>query len=92
MNEAQLQEVTDQIAGIMDYAKQHLAHDGSGHGYDHAQRVAHLAEKILAHTEEPVDATVVLAACYLHDTIDDKVVADVEAATEDLREFLGTQA
>lgn len=91
MNEAQLQEVTDQIAGIMDYAKQHLAHDGSGHGYDHAQRVAHLAEKILAHTEEPVDATVVLAACYLHDTIDDKVVADVEAATEDLREFLGTQ-
>lgn len=91
MNEAELQQTTEQLAGIIDYAKKHLAHDGTGHGFDHAHRVAHLAAKILLATPEDVDATVVLAACYLHDTIDDKVVADVEAATEDLRAFLGTQ-
>ena len=91
MNEEQLQTVTTRIVEIIDYAKKHLAHDGSGHGFDHAQRVAHLAQKILLNTKETVDATVVLAACYLHDTIDDKVVADVEGATEDLREFLETQ-
>ncbi|WP_368252281.1 HD domain-containing protein [Enterococcus sp. 2201sp1_2201st1_B8_2201SCRN_220225] len=91
MNEEQLQTVTTRIVEIIDYAKKHLAHDGSGHGFDHAQRVAHLAQKILLNTKEAVDATVVLAACYLHDTIDDKVVADVEGATEDLREFLETQ-
>ncbi|MDT2757824.1 HD domain-containing protein [Enterococcus asini] len=91
MNEEQLQTVATRIVEIIDYAKKHLAHDGSGHGFDHAQRVAHLAQKILLNTKETVDATVVLAACYLHDTIDDKVVADVEGATEDLREFLETQ-
>ena len=91
MNEEQLQSITKELADVINYAETHLAHDGSGHGFDHAQCVARLAQEILLHTEEVVDATVVLAACYLHDTIDDKVVADVEGATEDLRDFLDTQ-
>ena len=74
---------------VIQFAKERLAHDGSGHGFDHAKRVAQLAKRIIADLGDPaVDEFVVLAAAYLHDTIDDKVVASPEIALEELREYL----
>lgn len=74
---------------VIQFAKERLAHDGSGHGFDHAKRVAQLAKRIITDLGDPaVDEFVVLAAAYLHDTIDDKVVASPEIALEELREYL----
>lgn len=74
---------------VIQFAKERLAHDGSGHGFDHAKRVAQLAKRIITDLGDPaVDEFVVLAAAYLHDTIDDKVVASPEIVLEELREYL----
>lgn len=81
--------MSKELEQVIQFAKERLAHDGSGHGFDHAQRVAQLAKRIMADLADPtVDEFVVLAAAYLHDTIDDKVVASSEIALEELREFL----
>lgn len=63
----------DKLQVIADYSMDQLAHDQTGHGSDHTKRVVKLAEKILE-TEPQADRFVTLAAAYLHDTIDDKVV------------------
>ncbi|MCQ4503484.1 HD domain-containing protein, partial [Vibrio parahaemolyticus] len=61
--------------------------DQTGHGIDHTVRVVKLAEKILA-TEPQADPLITLASAYLHDTIDDKVVADETKAKAELHQFL----
>lgn len=77
------------LAKIIAYAQERLSEEQSGHGFDHACRVAKLAEKIMADLNDPsVDSLVVIAAAYLHDTIDDKVVDDPDEAVEELRNFL----
>lgn len=79
----------EKLAKVIAYAQERLSEDQSGHGFDHASRVAKLAEKISADLADPsVDPFVVAAAAYLHDTIDDKVVAAPEEAVEELRAFL----
>lgn len=76
----------DKKEKIIAFAYDNLAHDRSGHGFDHAQRVAKLSENILQ--EEAADEDVVLAAAYLHDTIDDKVVTNQELAVRKVQNFL----
>lgn len=77
----------DKIAAIKSFTKESLAADLSGHGYDHARRVVTNAEMIMK-SVAGVDQEVVLAAAYLHDTIDDKVVSDVAVATRKVQRLL----
>lgn len=80
-------EATEQLAAIRNYTTQKLAGDTTGHGLDHIERVATNAKMLLA--EEPgADYLTTLAAAYLHDVIDDKLVTDVDAAKTDLKQFL----
>jgi uncharacterized protein len=66
---------------IAAYAKDIHELNGDGHGFDHIQRVVHLARQILQDYPE-ANADIVLAAAYLHDTYDEKLVADVTAAKQ----------
>lgn len=61
--------------------------DGSGHGFDHIQRVVTNAQNLLQATPA-ADREIVLAAATLHDTYDDKLVASVPAAKARTREAL----
>lgn len=68
-----------QIKELTVFERQRLGKDQSGHGSDHVQRVVDLARHILT-TEPAADEFTVLAAALLHDTYDDKLFADQEAA------------
>lgn len=67
------------LAQLHHFATKVLGGDGSGHGMDHIDRVVANARRILRDGNEPVDELLVLAACTLHDSYDDKLVADVAA-------------
>lgn len=69
------------------YSVEKMSGDLSGHGMDHVRRVVANAEMIL--TEEPAaNKFITLAAAYLHDTIDDKLVEDEKKAFDELHDFL----
>ena len=76
------------LSQIKTYTKSKLGTDKTGHGYDHIKRVVTMAEKILE--SEAADKLVTLAAAYLHDTIDDKLVSDPKSALAELQEFLAS--
>lgn len=69
------------IEPIIDYCQKNLSNERTGHDFFHAQRVARTAEKLMT---ESLDQEVVIAASYLHDLIDDKVVDDIQYAKEQL--------
>ncbi|MGX7131886.1 HD domain-containing protein [Enterococcus songbeiensis] len=75
-----------QIEKITEFAKMRLGQDHTGHGFDHAQRVARLARKITE--EQSGDPLIIQGAALLHDTIDDKVVADSAKALQEVEAFL----
>lgn len=77
----------NKIGAIRSYAKEKLGDDRSGHDFYHVERVAKIAKQ-LAEQEGVSDTLIIEAASYLHDVIDDKVVADVAVATEHLKKFL----
>lgn len=74
------------LSKIKVYTKSKLGADKTGHDYDHIKRVVTMAEKILE--SEAADKLVTLAAAYLHDTIDDKLVSDPKSALNELQKFL----
>jgi len=76
------------LSKVIQYVQAQLETEKSGHDFLHAQRVAHLAEKIIQTDQLSVNQELVLSTAYLHDVIDDKVVLDVEQAVADLRAFL----
>ncbi|MBU7446719.1 MULTISPECIES: HD domain-containing protein [Lactiplantibacillus] len=75
-----------QLTAIRTYARQKLAQDHSGHGSDHLERVNRLARR-LAQAEQ-ANLNLTLAAAWLHDVIDDKLMADSEQAHHDLADQL----
>ncbi|AYJ42649.1 HD domain-containing protein [Lactiplantibacillus pentosus] len=75
-----------QLTAIRTYARQKLAQDHSGHGSDHLERVNRLARR-LAQAEQ-ANLNLTLAAAWLHDVIDDKLMADPEQAHHDLADQL----
>lgn len=77
-----------QLTAIRTYARQKLAQDHSGHGSDHLERVNRLARR-LAQAEQ-ANLNLTLAAAWLHDVIDDKLMADPEQAHNDLADQLTT--
>ncbi len=67
--------MTQQLATMYAYAARVLGQDASGHGMDHIDRVLANARLILAQTPEAT-AVIVLTAATLHDTYDEKIVAN----------------
>ncbi len=61
------------------HARAVLAQDASGHAMDHITRVVATTSTLLAQTPA-ADADIAVAAALLHDTYDDKLVADVAEA------------
>lgn len=75
-----------QIAAVKRYTVEKLGEDSTGHGMDHINRVVKMAKKIAQ--GEGVNPFVPVAAAYLHDTIDEKLVANVDEAKEELWTYL----
>ena len=75
-----------QLMAIAKFAKQKLGQDKSGHGFDHLSRVVKMARRIATAMDQ--DPFVPVVAAYLHDTIDDKLVDNVDAAKKEVATFL----
>lgn len=74
---------------IYEHTKRVLESDLSGHDLNHISRVTKLGMQIAESeglTDEQID--VMLASIYLHDTIDDKVVSNVDCALQDVIKVL----
>jgi len=80
-------ETSAKLAAIMAFTNRVLADDQTGHDTTHIDRVVQLTEHILT-TEPAADAFIALAAATLHDTYDDKLFADVNAAKQAVQEML----
>lgn len=76
-------EIIEQTKG---WVKEKLAHDYSGHDWDHIQRVHRNALLIAKDVE--VDVLVIELAALLHDAVDEKLFLDVEQAYRDVRALL----
>lgn len=75
------------LDNVKAFVKQKLSHDFSGHDMAHIERVVKLANKILNHQPQ-ANAFIVLMSAYLHDVIDEKVIADVHNAINELQDYL----
>lgn len=71
----------EQITALMHFMEDLQGTDATGHGDDHVHRVIKLAEHILT-TEPTADVFITLAAAILHDTYDEKLVANQAAAKQ----------
>lgn len=78
------------ILNIQSFVRQNLADDFSGHDMAHIERVVKLAQRILKH-EPNANYFIVVVSAYLHDVIDEKVVADVDQAVRELLTYLKSQ-
>lgn len=74
------------LAAIKQYSSRVLADDLTGHAADHVLRVVRLAQRIAV--TERCRLFIVLAGAYLHDVLDDKLVADEQVARANLTDFL----
>jgi uncharacterized protein len=79
----------DMIQLTEEWVKQKLAHDHSGHDWEHIRRVRDNALYIAK--REGGNVLVIELAALLHDVVDDKVVNDVEAAYLELTQWLHKQ-
>lgn len=77
------------LDNVKAFVKQKLSHDFSGHDMAHIERVVKLANKILNHQPQ-ANTFIVLMSAYLHDVIDEKVIADVNNAINELQDYLRT--
>ena len=75
------------LDNVKAFVKQKLSHDFSGHDMAHIERVVKLANNILNHQPQ-ANAFIVLMSAYLHDVIDEKVIADVNNAINELQDYL----
>ncbi|KRL27150.1 metal dependent phosphohydrolase [Limosilactobacillus frumenti DSM 13145] len=76
----------EQIEVVRQYTQSQLANDQTGHGMDHIMRVVKMAKQIAQ--GEQIDPFLPVVAAYLHDTIDEKLVADVQLAQRHVADFL----
>lgn len=78
----------DQLAAIYQFSQKVLATDRTGHDFAHTLRVMKWVEIIIEQDELPANVFIAKSAALLHDTIDDKVVDNVQLAREELDVFL----
>ena len=81
------------IDQVIQFTKDHLKDEKTGHDFYHGQRVANLANKMYledhpdAHEDSRVVA-IIKTGGYLHDTIDEKICADPEKVVAEIKELL----
>jgi uncharacterized protein len=78
----------EQLTQINNFVKEKLQDDLTGHDYAHLQRVVNMAKRLMDDRAEKINHFVVLAASYLHDVIDEKLVEDEEKAQTEVANFL----
>ena len=71
---------------IINFVKQELKHDNSGHGLQHALRVYSNAKKI--NDKELGNEKIVLTAALIHDTVDKKLFSNFDERIEYVKHFL----
>ena len=71
---------------IINFVREELKHDNSGHGLQHALRVYNNAKKI--NDKELGNEKIVLTAALLHDTVDKKLFNDFESRINYVKNFL----
>ncbi|PMD72249.1 HD domain-containing protein [Companilactobacillus nuruki] len=76
----------EQLESIKNFSYQKMSHDATGHNFDHIQRVIKTVKNILK--DEPADPLVTLAAAYLHDVADDKLVSNPQTLENEIKDFL----
>lgn len=81
---------TTVLAAVRQFSQSKMGDDETGHGFDHIQRVVGLANRI-SQAYPAIDRLATLTAAYLHDVIDEKLVADTAAASDEVRQFLREQ-
>lgn len=81
--------MNENLEAIRQYSYEKLNADTSGHDFFHSERVAKIAQA-LREKENAGDLAVIWAASYLHDVIDDKVVADPEQERQNIIDFLAS--
>ncbi|WP_225893667.1 HD domain-containing protein [Levilactobacillus wangkuiensis] len=81
---------TTVLAAVRQFSQSKMGDDETGHGFDHIQRVVGLADRI-SQSYPDADHLETLTAAYLHDVIDEKLVDDTVAASEEVRQFLTDQ-
>lgn len=71
---------------IINFVKQELLHDYSGHDLQHALRVCSNAKKI--NDKEMGDEKIVLTAALIHDTVDKKLFENFDERIDYVKQFL----
>lgn len=71
---------------IIEFVRQELGNDNTGHDLNHAFRVVNNAKKILEKVEG--NNKIIITACYLHDTVDHKLFADSAIQIKKIKELL----
>ena len=71
---------------IINFVKQELQHDNSGHGLQHALRVYSNAKKI--NDKEMGNEKIVLTAALIHDTVDKKLFENFDERIDYVKQFL----
>ena len=73
---------------IETFARQRMAQDKTGHNIQHLERVVANAQRLMAAESQPIKTSIVLAAVWLHDIIDDKVTSNPAQARREVAELL----
>lgn len=78
------------VLNVRSFVEQKLANDFSGHDMAHIERVVKLTQRILQN-EPKANYFIVILSAYLHDVIDEKVIANVTQAVDEVCVFLKQQ-
>ncbi|KRM93343.1 HD domain protein [Lentilactobacillus senioris DSM 24302 = JCM 17472] len=81
--------MSENISLIALTVQQQMQADTTGHNFDHIQRVVKNAELILRDLPQ-ANRAIVLAAAYMHDLADDKLVTDLAAKQNEMEKLLAT--
>lgn len=73
---------------IYDFSKKTLLDDATGHDWKHVLRVEQNARKIMPDDLTSEQKEIILAACWLHDTIDEKIAETKRQTPDGIRELL----
>jgi len=77
-----------ELLPIQEFAKMTLEDDTTGHNWKHALRVEKNAKKISPDELDAEDIEIIRSACWLHDTIDDKISDSKRKSIADVAKLL----
>lgn len=76
------------LVAIREFAKGVLEGDKTGHDWNHALRVEKNVHKIMPPGLDEAELEVIRAACWLHDTIDEKLAQSRQKSVNEIEELL----